>query len=185
VTQTATKLKHPGRPRTYHKSRPATDAERARRHRQKLSLGTHQKPARRSQIWETPAATFEAWNALYHFTVDVCALPGNAKCLRYFTPEQDGLHQEWGREICWMNPPYTRYIIDRWIRKAYEASKAGATVVCLLPVSPSATWWKTYVKPKLMTTDVVFSDDRLKFDGSGNNAKFNSVVVIFRPPIEH
>jgi hypothetical protein len=54
---------------------------------------------------------------------------------------------DWGQEICWCNPPYTRYVIDRWVQKAYEASKAGATVVCLLPVSTTSHWWTRYVDP--------------------------------------
>ena len=54
------------------------------------------------------------------FDLDVCALPDNAKCQRYFTPEVDGLKQAWqGR--CWMNPPYGKAIAP-WIRKPWESS---------------------------------------------------------------
>ena len=133
----------------------------------------------------TPQDTFNAWNEIYHFTMDVCALSTNAKCAQYFTPEQDGLQQDWGSQICWCNPPYTARVIDRWVRKAFDASKAGATVVCLLPVSTTATWWKDYVKPKLTgsAADVVFLDDRQKFSGSNVDAPFDT-CVIFRPPNE-
>ncbi len=55
-------------------------------------------------LWETPQAFFDALDAEFGFTLDVCALPENAKCERYFTPEADGLKQEW-RGVCWMNPP--------------------------------------------------------------------------------
>ena len=174
MTQPVTKQKRPGRPRAYYKRRPATAAERQRRHRQ-------QKKTQRSQIWETPQALFDEWNARFQFTLDVCALPENAKCVRYFTPEHDGLAQDWGSEICWMNPPYTRYVIDRWVRKAYEASKAGATVVCILPVSTTATWRKTYVKPYAEVIELL---DRVKFGGSKVNAMFDCVIAIFRPPNE-
>jgi phage N-6-adenine-methyltransferase len=175
VTQTVTKPKRTGRPRTYHQRRPATAAERQRAYRQR------QKPCRGSDEHETPQREFNEWHATYHFTIDVCALPENKKCARYFTPEQDGLQQDWGREICWMNPPYTRYVIDRWVQKAYEASKAGATVVCLLPVSTTSDWWKRYVSPYGAIT---YLEKRLKFGGSRVNARFDNVLVIFWPQAE-
>lgn len=46
--------------------------------------------------WETPKDFFDDLDALFHFTLDACALPENAKCEKYFTPEMDGLKQEWG-----------------------------------------------------------------------------------------
>lgn len=50
----------------------------------------------RTDMWETPAAFFRALDAEFHFTVDVCAVPENAKCKVFYTPEQDGLVQNWG-----------------------------------------------------------------------------------------
>lgn len=58
----------------------------------------------KTELWETPQALFDELNAEFHFTVDVCALPENAKCDRYYTPEQDGLAQKW-EGVCWCNPP--------------------------------------------------------------------------------
>ena len=46
--------------------------------------------------WSTPQALFDTLNRVFHFTLDVCATPENAKCARYFTKEQDGLKQDWG-----------------------------------------------------------------------------------------
>ncbi len=73
--------------------------------------------------WETPQATFDALNAEFGFEIDVCALPENAKCARYFTPEMDGLAQSW-EGVCWMNPPYGREM-PKWIRKAWESAQGG------------------------------------------------------------
>ena len=50
----------------------------------------------KTDLWETPQELFDKYNAIYHFQTDVCALPENAKCERYYTPEQDGLAQTWG-----------------------------------------------------------------------------------------
>ncbi|WP_243174908.1 phage N-6-adenine-methyltransferase [Desulfofundulus sp. TPOSR] len=75
--------------------------------------------------WETPASFFATLNTEFHFTLDVCAKPWNAKCPRYFTPEQDGLQQPWAPEICFCNPPYGREI-GKWVRKAFEEAQKGA-----------------------------------------------------------
>jgi hypothetical protein len=41
--------------------------------------------------WSTPQQFFDQYNQKYYFTLDVCALPENAKCFVYFTPDDDGL----------------------------------------------------------------------------------------------
>lgn len=88
--------------------------------------------------WETPYELFNKLNDHYHFTLDVCATPANAKCKRYYTQEQDGLKQEWIGH-CFMNPPYGR-TIKAWVKKAYESSLDGALVVCLLPARTDTSW---------------------------------------------
>lgn len=49
--------------------------------------------------WATPQALFNALDATFHFTLDVCATPDNAKCFKFFTKEQDGLKQDWGGRL--------------------------------------------------------------------------------------
>lgn len=73
--------------------------------------------------WATPQSLFDELHAEFAFDLDVCALASNAKCERYFTPETNGLLQEWSG-ACWMNPPYGR-TIGQWMKKAYESSQAG------------------------------------------------------------
>ena len=123
--------------------------------------------------WETPQLFFDALNAEYHFDVDVCATANNAKCERYYTKEQDGLSQQW-KGVCWMNPPYGREI-GKWMRKAYESSLYGATVVCLVPARTDTAWWHDYA----MKGEVEFVRGRLKFGGSKANAPFPSAIVTF------
>ena len=53
----------------------------------------------KTDLWETPQDLFDKYDAIYHFETDVCALPENAKCKRFFTPEMDGLKQEWGEKF--------------------------------------------------------------------------------------
>jgi site-specific DNA-methyltransferase (adenine-specific) len=77
-----------------------------------------------------------------------------------------------------MNPPYGREI-GQWVKKAYNESRNGATVVCLLPARTDTAWWHDYVLP--MAT-VTFIRGRLKFGDSKNSAPFPSAVAVFYPP---
>ncbi|NCB45258.1 MAG: adenine methyltransferase [Clostridia bacterium] len=128
----------------------------------------------RTDEWGTPQYLFDELNEEFGFKTDVCALPWNTKCAKYFTPEQNGLLQEW-RGVCWMNPPYGRQI-GLWVEKAYESSKNGATVVCLLPSRTDTAWWHDYC----MKGEIRLLRGRLKFGDSKNSAPFPSAVVIFR-----
>lgn len=129
--------------------------------------------------WETPQDLFDKVNEEYHFTLDVCASPDNAKCRNYFTQEQDGLAQEW-KGTCWMNPPYGRQI-KHWVKKAYETSLKGHTVVCLLPSRTDTAWWHDYC----MKGDITFIRGRLKFGGAKNSAPFPSAIVVFNKDNQH
>lgn len=128
----------------------------------------------KTDLWETPQAIFDKLNVEFGFTLDVCALPENAKCSAYYTPEQDGLLQKW-KGVCYMNPPYGREI-GHWMRKAYESSIAGATVVCLVPARTDTAWFWDYA----MKGEIRFIRGRLKFGGHKNSAPFPSAIVIFR-----
>lgn len=129
-----------------------------------------------TDMWETPQWLFNLLNEQYHFDVDVCAVPENAKCSTYFTPEQNGLSQEW-KGVCWMNPPYGRNI-GKWVKKAYESAQAGATVVCLLPARTDTAWWHDYV---MKGGQITFLRGRLKFGNAKNSAPFPSAIVVFKP----
>jgi phage N-6-adenine-methyltransferase len=152
-----------------------TNAEYCRTYRQRRKRSVHFRSD--SHLWSTPQGTFDAWNARFHFTVDVCALPENAKCARYYSPAHDGLQQDWTGKVVWCNPPYGR-AIHAWVQKAYEASKAGAVVVCLLPSKTGPRWWQDYVIP--YAAEVHSLPGRQKFSGKGS-APFDSAVVVFRP----
>lgn len=125
--------------------------------------------------WETPQDLFDELNKEHGFTLDVCALPENAKCSMFYTPEDDGLSQEWGG-VCWMNPPYGRGI-GSWVEKAHKEVSAGRAekVVCLVPARTDTAWWHDWVT----RGEVTFIRGRLKFGGHKHNAPFPSAVVVF------
>jgi len=140
-----------------------------------------------THLWATPQDLFDRLNAIHGFTLDVCALPENAKCAKFYTPDMDGLAQDWKNNICWMNPPYGREI-GKWVKKAYDATfmgwqHGGAKVVCLLPARTDTKWWHDYVIPH---GKIEFLRGRLKFVGAAscghsNSAPFPSAIVIFLP----
>ncbi len=127
-----------------------------------------------TDLWSTPRDFFDDYNAIYQFDVDVCATAENALCAKFYSPEDNGLSKEW-HGVCWMNPPYGREI-GKWMKKAYESSLHGATVVCLVPARTDTAWWHDYA----MKGNIEFIRGRLKFGSSKNSAPFPSAVVVFQ-----
>lgn len=93
----------------------------------------------------TAPEVFGPLHERFRFTLDVAALPHNAKLERYFTPEQDGLAQSWAGERVWCNPPYSS--IEPWIVKAWES--AAELVVMLLPANRTEQgFWQRHIEPR-------------------------------------
>jgi len=124
--------------------------------------------------WSTPQEFFDMLDDYFHFELDVCGSIGNNKCLHYFDETDNGLEQDW-KKVNWCNPPYGRVIGD-WIKKAYEESLKGATVVCLVPARVDTKWFHDYC---FKYGEVIFIKGRLKFGNSNNSAPFPSAIVIF------
>lgn len=83
-----------------------------------------------SEEWATPQDLFDGLNDEFGFTLDPCATPENAKCIKYFTKRDDGLTKDWGTAIVFCNPPYGRGI-ESWVQKCAEhAKRGGASLLC-------------------------------------------------------
>jgi phage N-6-adenine-methyltransferase len=89
--------------------------------------------------WGTPWKEFNEWNEEFGFTIDVCADENNHKLPRYFTKEQDGLKQDWSKEIFFSNPPFDE--IDIWLTKAWEETFKGAVGVTVAKADTSTKWF--------------------------------------------
>jgi hypothetical protein len=118
--------------------------------------------------WETPDDLFNALDEIFHFDLDVCATKDNTKCEQFFSPEDDGLKQSWGKyEAHW---------------QAWEHS---ITVVALLPARTDTKWWHAFV---MRAQQIWFIKGRIKFVGGESSAPFPSCIVIWmgtvptRPP---
>lgn len=126
--------------------------------------------------WATPQAFFDRLDQEFHFTLDPCATPENAKVSRFYTIEDDGLSKSWAGERVFMNPPYGNEI-GAWVRKAYQESRnANTTVVCLIPARTDTRYWHEYV---MKAYQIRFVKGRIAFGNGTMPAPFPSAVVIF------
>lgn len=138
-------------------------------------MGVHYSSA--DLTWETPQPLFDLLHAEFEFTLDVCATPATAKCAKFFTPQQDGLAQAWGADVCWLNPPYGREI-GRWMEKAVRWGR-HTTVVCLVPArTDTRWWWETCLQGQIR-----FLKGRLRFGDGKAGAPFPSAVIVFGPRV--
>lgn len=125
--------------------------------------------------WATPQDFFDKLDEEFHFDLDVCATPENAKCEKYFTKNDDGLSQQWGG-VVYCNPPYGREI-GKWVEKC---SKHDGIAVMLLPARTDTRWFHDFIYGK---SEIRFIKGRLKFGGSKNSAPFPSMVVVFNKDV--
>lgn len=111
----------------------------------------------------TPPEMFDPLNERFGFTVDVAALPHNAKLERFYTPEDNGLEKCWAGERVWCNPPYSD--IRPWVEKAWHEMEAryapASLIVMLLPANRTEqAWWQELVEPE---RDRIGSQLRVEF----------------------
>ena len=127
-------------------------------------------------VAETPKYLFDKISSIFNFSLDVCALPENAKCENYYTPKDDGLSKPW-RGGVWCNPPYGREI-SSWVKKAYEESQKeyNSFVLMLLPARTDTRWWWEYVQGK---ATLFFIKGRVKFGDHNVGAPFPSVLALY------
>lgn len=120
--------------------------------------------------WKTPVELFKTLNRLYNFDFDPCPV----------NHDFDGLVTEW-KKSNFVNPPYGR-AIARWIKKGFDESRKGKTVVMLVPSRTDTRWWHEHI---MKAKEIWFIKGRLKFGNQKNSAPFPSAVVIFKKKTSH
>lgn len=129
-----------------------------------------------SNEWGTPKKFFEELNNEFNFTLDPCSTHENAKCKKHFTKEEDGLKQDWSKDVVFCNPPYGKEL-PLWVEKAYNENKKGALVVMLIPARTDTRYFHKYIYKQ---HDIRFIKGRLKFNDGKNAAPFPSMVVVMK-----
>lgn len=142
----------------------------------------------KSNEWETPKNIFNHLNEEFNFDLDAASTDQNNLCQDYYTAEDDALSKDWSEyNSVWVNPPYGR-MIGKFIKKGYEESLKGVTVVFLIPARVDTKWWHEFCSKG----EVKFIKGRLKFDNRSlpsykedgthkkSPAPFPCALVIFR-----
>lgn len=131
--------------------------------------------------WTTPITLFNELNEAYKFDLDPCCLRSTAKCKRFFTVNDDGLLQSWSGSRVFVNPPYSRGNIDKWLAKCVKEQKAAAIIVALIPSDTSTNWFHKYVLP---FAEIKFLKGRVDFvspNGSKTfRPRFGCIVAVYR-----
>tara|TARA_Y100001001_G_C7965491_1_gene294032 strand:+ start:826 stop:1320 length:495 start_codon:yes stop_codon:yes gene_type:complete len=131
--------------------------------------------------WETPQSLFDEACKKYKVrpTLDVCATRRNKKCATFFSKQS--LNKQWNKSF-FMNPPYGKGVIDKWIKYAYEQHlKHNVTGLALIFAKTETAWWWNYIQDK---AEVYFIKGRVHFQLDGktpkNSAPYGSCWVIWR-----
>jgi site-specific DNA-methyltransferase (adenine-specific) len=115
--------------------------------------------------WKTPQKLYNSLNRIFRFDFDPCPVD----------PDFDGLKIRW-KQSNYVNPPYGREL-GLWVKKGFEESRKGKTVVMLIPSRTDTCYWHKYV---MRAKEIWFVKSRLKFDDQKYPAPFPSVIVIFK-----
>ena len=126
--------------------------------------------------WATPKRLFDFLNREFIFSLDPCSTHENKKCEKNYTIEDDGLSKDWSGECVLMNPPYGGHT-GKWLKKAVESARDGATVVCLIVSSTDRSYWHEIIYP--FAQEIRFMRGRVKFGESKSTAPFASAIVVF------
>ena len=99
----------------------------------------------KDECWETPQNFFDELDKEFHFNLDPCATPENAKCAEFFTKDQDGLQKNWGGTTYFVILPTAEQLANgcgKHTRKAKsrkrllyasslpELTQSGFTIMC-------------------------------------------------------
>ncbi len=152
--------------------------------------------------WRTPPELFQTLDKEFHFDADVAADATNHLCSCWYGPGEhdhlDGLTGDWHDLVCFMNPPYAKaegLPLEPWLKKAWDESQAGATVVGVLPFNPQTQWFRSWVYGQFIEAkagwmghaamEVRMLPHRVTFnrpDGTpADNAPGNTCIVVWRP----
>src|ERR1035437_7030314 len=129
--------------------------------------------------WATPSKLFNYLNKEFNFTLDPCCTHENAKCVKHYTMEDNGLSKSWYNEVVFINPPYGGHTKE-WLEKVEkESHENNAVCVCLIVSATDRSYWHDNICQK--SQEIRFMRGRVKFGTSKETAPFASALVIFTP----
>ena len=142
-----------------------------------MTLGSHQKTIGTSQVHLTPRWIIEA---LGPFDLDPCAAdPRPWDCADVNLCEaDDGLRQPWAGRM-WLNPPFDRYRVGKWIGRLAEHGRGAA----LLHARTETEWfricWQNATAILFMAKRLIF----VKSDGTPCTTRSGERANSGAPPV--
>ena len=118
--------------------------------------------------WRTPKYVYNFLDEEFRFIFDPC--PSN--------PQWNGLKMKNWSVMNFVNPPYGRFELPKWIKKGIEEQKKKHYSVFLIPSRTDTKWFYEMFRN---ATEIRFIVSRIKFVGAKNAAPFPSMIVVFGP----
>lgn len=125
--------------------------------------------------WKTPSDFYNKLNERFDFDFDPCPFQHDMSW--------DGLEIEW-KQRNFVNPPYSRPNLERFVRKGIIEADKGKLCVFLIPASTDTRLFHEVILPN--ATSIEFVRGRIKFEGYNNRGEFcnapamkGSMIVIF------
>ena len=137
-----------------------------------MTIGSHQQTVGRSQTYLTPKFIIDA---LGPFDLDPCAAsvrPWDCAAMNY-TETDDGLSKPWHGRV-WLNPPFDRYQVSKWVNRLAEHGDG----ILLVHARTETDWFNTIWK---RASAIVFLRKRIHFcreDGTVHPANSGAPVVL-------
>ena len=135
-----------------------------------------ERSANATDEWYTPK---EIVDACGKFDLDPCSPEHRLwnTATRHITPSEDGLKSDWGGQRVWLNPPYSRPLIERFVDKMVENNNG----IALLFNRCDSKMFQDVIFPN--ATAILFVRGRIKFyrqDGTkGDSPGCGSVLISF------
>lgn len=142
-----------------------------------MTLGSHQTTVGKSQVHLTPKWIIDE---LGPFETDPCAaFPRPWDCAkRNLIEGEDGLTQDWFGRV-WLNPPFNRYEVGKWIQKLADHGDG----IALLHARTETEWFRICWKSAFA---ILFLRQRITFvqpDGTPCTTQKGEIANSGAPPV--
>lgn len=106
--------------------------------------------------------------------------PGEVRPAKVHSAE--GLGYDWDGLRVFLNPPFSRGLLEACLAKAVAERERAEIIVALIPAAVSTRWWQAHVAP---FADVTFLSRRVRFidpltGKSIGSPRFDSAIAVFR-----
>lgn len=147
-------------------------------------------PIEQRDTFQTPQWLFDYANKdQFPCEIDLAALPHNAKCDKFITPDEDALSLPWHKlgATGWCNPPYSE--TGKWLEKGKIEAQHNFMSMFLVPTPNGEIYWRHVFG---WATEIIFITGRISFELPNTHGQLipktgntrGSCIVVFAEPGE-